>query len=194
MLSRISYPLWKSWDAIFRLVTQMKPLKRGESHLFFIKKRRYLGPPFSVDGVNVRPLDPVIELHMNNRLLAQVVRNQSSLVRTSIKLLKETKRSLPILADRIGSHAYQRTQVVYGITLIHRGVERFGFHVFPIDSKTVRTILTWYLHNIFRAFNPNANSILNKRPELFVPKVVVMSKKQLINSYHRSSGITSSQK
>ena len=83
--------VWRSCDSLVRVVARIKHLEQGESHLFCIAKHRYLGRPFSVDGVCVRRFDPVIEIHMNNKRLAQVMREQDSVVSLASKTHKRGK-------------------------------------------------------------------------------------------------------
>ena len=175
--------VWRSWDSLFRVVARVKHLEQGESHLFCIAKHRYLGRPFSVDGVCVRRFDPVIEIHMNNKLMAQVMREQDSVVSLAARLLEETRRSLPALANCVASHKYQKVKILYGTTFIHRGVKRFGFSTHPIQNPTTHRFLAWYLRNILRMANPNAYVLSKSHPDIFSPKLVAISKHRLIQEY-----------
>jgi hypothetical protein len=175
--------VWKSFDSLFRVAFRIKHLDEGESHLFCLVQRRYLGKSFSVDGVLVRRFDPVIEIHMNNKLLAQILRDETSVVSVAARLIKETRRSLPALAKCVSSHQYEKATVLYGTTFIHRGVERFGFSTYPINSQTTHRFLAWYLRNILRMANPNARDLLKSRPDVWSPKIVAISKERLIQEY-----------
>jgi hypothetical protein len=175
--------VWRSWDSLFRAVARIKHLEQGESHLFCITQHRYLGRPFSVNGVCVRRFDPVIEIHMNNKRLAQVIHEENSVVSLAKRLIKEARRSLPALANCVASQKYQKVKILYGTTLIHRGVERFGFSTHPIQSPTTRRFLAWYLRNILRMANPNAYVLSKSHPDIFHPKLVAISKQRLIQEY-----------
>jgi hypothetical protein len=174
---------WRSCDSLFRVAARIKHLEKGESHLFCITEHRHLGRPFSVDGVHVRRFDPVIEIHMNNKLLAQIIHEENSVVSRAARLIKETRRSLPALANCVASHKYQKVKILYGTTFIHRGVERFGFSTHPIQSPTTHRFLSWYLRNIFRMANPNAYVLSKSHPDIFNPKIVAFSKQRLIQEY-----------
>jgi hypothetical protein len=180
---RIHRFVWKSCDSLFRLASRIQHLEEGEPHLFCIAQRRYLGRPFSVDGIHVRRFDPVIEIHMNNKLLARLIRDQNSVVNLASRLIKETRRSLPILANCVASHRYEKAKVLYGTTFIHRGVERFGFSTYPIKSQTTHRFLAWYLRNIFRMANPDAYVLSKSRRDVWSPKIVAISKQRLIQEY-----------
>ncbi|GMA63714.1 hypothetical protein NZD89_00155 [Alicyclobacillus fastidiosus] len=180
---RIHGLIWKSCDALFRLALGIKPLQQGKSDLFCIAKHRYLGRSLSVDGIRVRRFDPIIEIHMNNKVLNQAIREHGSVVSMAARLIKETKQSLPVLADCVASHKYEKAKILYSTTFIHRGVERFGFSTFPIQSQPTYRFLEWYLRNIFRMTNPNASSLFEARPDIFIPKIVAISKHRLIREY-----------
>jgi hypothetical protein len=42
---------------------------------------------------------------------------------------------------------------------------------------------TWHLRNIFKVVNPNAAQLLENHPDAFVPKLVAISKEQLLQRY-----------
>ncbi len=181
--------VWRSCDSLVRVATRIKPLERGESFLFCITKHRYLGRPFSVDGVCVQRFDPVIEIHLNNKLVAQVILEEHSVVGLAKRLIKEARRSLPALAHCVASPKYQKVKILYGTTLIHRGVKPFGFSTYDIHSPTIRRFLAWYLRNILRMANPNAYVLSKSHPDIFNPKIVAISKQRLIQEYGENRAV-----
>lgn len=186
-LSHVYNSAWISSDLIFRKLLRIQSINDAEGMLFHVKKRRYFGAPISVNNINLRRFDPVLELHMNNKLLRQWISEQSELVGLANKLVHEVKRAMPVLAACITSKRHHRVKAFYSVTLLHRGIERFGFSTIPLENKWSCKILTWYLHNIFRAYNPRAYSLLQYRPDDFIPKKVVISKDQLIQRYGSGS-------
>lgn len=179
----IVFHVWKTWEFLFRFLGRVRPLRRNEPYLFYIAKRRYLGRSFDVDGITVHRFDVVVELHMNNAMLVRTLRDQTSLVGLAVYLVKETRRALPVLAERLSSSQFQGVKALYGITFIHRGVERFGFRILPIRRPLIRRLATWHLTNVFRIVNPNAEAILRDHASVFEPKMVAMSKKHLLSFY-----------
>jgi hypothetical protein len=176
--------VWRSCDALVRAAARIKHVEQGDSqYIFCVAKHRYLGRPFSVDGVCVRRFDPVIEIHMNNKFSAQILLEEDSVVSLAARLIKEAKRSLPALAHCVASQKFQKAKIVYGTTFIHRGVQRFGFSTYPIHSPTARRFLAWYLRNILRVSNPSAYVWAKAHPDIFTPKIVAISKQRLIQSY-----------
>jgi hypothetical protein len=177
------HALWHAWEWLFHVVMRLEPLRAGEAHLFYLSVRRYMGRPFVVDGVQVKRFDKVIELHMNNDLLLQVLRETDNLVSLAVRLLQIAKRDLPILAERVASRRFAKAHVLLGITFIHRSVERFGFQSFPIRGRFVRRVTTWHLRNVLRIVNPHADHLFRSHPDAFVPKVVAISKDRLIQQF-----------
>lgn len=172
--------LWMAWERLFRFAAHVQSLEDSEEHLFYVAKRRYMGHSFTVDGISVQTFDPVIELHMNNELLSQILSDETSMVRLAIRLISEAKRSLPALARHVSSSEYEREQVLYGTTFIHRSVERFGFSTFPFYWRWSEKLFTRYLQLVFRAVNPKAVDLLKTHSETFVPRVVAISKEKLV--------------
>ncbi len=183
MARHMVFWIWKVWEFLFRFFAHVRPLRKDESYLFYVAKRRYLGKPFSVDGITVHRFDMVVELHMNNALLVDTLRNQKSLVGVAVKLVQEAKRSLPVLAENLSTSKYEQTEVLYGVTFIHRGVERFGFQSLPIQRSFLRGLATWHLTHVFKIVNPNAEQILRQHPNAFEPRMVAISKQHLLSNY-----------
>ncbi|GGJ09928.1 hypothetical protein GCM10010885_18830 [Alicyclobacillus cellulosilyticus] len=180
---RVFTHLWMAWERVFAWMARLHPLRPGERHMFFIARRRYLGHPFVVDGVEVRRFDPVLELHMNNEILMEGLREGGPLFGVIVKLLQEAKRSLPVLAERAMDEEFRDVRVLYGVTFIHRGVERMGFTSFPIRNRLLCRLTTWYLHQLLRIVNPHADELLATHADAFVPKVVAISKARLVQMY-----------
>jgi hypothetical protein len=185
--ARLSHRLWVLWEAMFKLVARVRPLREEEQHLFFIGTRRFMGRTMTVDSVVLRRFDPIIELHMNNEMLMQILQESQGVIAIGVRLLKEARRALPVLAEKVVLRKYDRAQVVLGITFIHRGVTKLGFNTFPVTNKPLRILTTWYLKKVFRMVNPHANELLHAHANVFVPKIIAMSKRRLI-SEHASVG------
>ncbi|WDL96838.1 YkoP family protein [Alicyclobacillus sp. ALC3] len=187
MKSRLVRSIWRGWEALFRLFAGVHPMLPGEPHLFLLATRRYMGKPFAVDGQEIHRGDRVIELHINNEMVLDLLQEeQKSLIGTTVKLLREAQRSLPILARVVDSPAFQNEHVLYGVTFIHRGVSKLGFETIPLHSSLLERTTTWHLRNIFKIVNPQAEKMLASHPDAFVPKLVAISKERLLQLYLES--------
>lgn len=180
MPNRLIRRVWLAWEKTFHVVGRLQAIRPGTQDLFFIAKRRYLGRSFTVDGVAVRPFDTVIELHMNNDLLSEVLRTESQLMGIAVRLIHEARRSLPALAETLKDARYVRVKALYGVTFINRGIERFGFHTFPVQSQWTKSVTRWHLKNVFRMVNPDSAQLLKTHPEAFEPMLVAASKEHFV--------------
>jgi hypothetical protein len=183
--NRIHNWVWRTVDKWFRALARVRPLNGDERHLFRIAQHRYLGRTVTLDGVQVRPFDPVIEIHMNNEVLEELLREEPSIVSLAVRLIREANRSFPALADCVAGEAYRKAKVIYGITFIHRGVERFGFQTYAVKSRALHCFFGWYLRHIFRLANPEAAGLLQSRRDLFQPRIVAISKHRLVRQFGR---------
>lgn len=176
---------WRLSEFAFKVIAGVKPIG-SEPNLFLIAHRRYLGRPFTVDGVKVRRFDKVLEIHMNNELVLETLHQHDTLVATTVNLLKEARKSLPVLAQYAKTHSGDSVQVLYGITFINRGIERLGFSVLPIYNNFFREYTRQHLQGLFRKLNPNANQFLEEHEDLYVPMVVAISKQNLLQRYDKA--------
>jgi hypothetical protein len=175
--------LWSAWEAVFHFLWKMKPIGSNGPYLFYVSKQRYLGYPFTVDGIQVNKYDAVIELHMNNDLILKILQEQRSAVGLAVKLLQEAKRSFPMLAQCVSSSEYDGINVLYGVTFINRAVERFGLHTFPIRRKMLAELSTWYLKKLLVMVNPEGTKLIEEHPDTFLPRVVAISRARLLELF-----------
>ncbi|WP_067621792.1 YkoP family protein [Alicyclobacillus acidiphilus] len=171
------------WESFFHHAFRLEDLEPGVEHLFYIAKRRYMGRPFEVDGVKVRSGDRVVELHVNNDMVERALREDSNVVRAMVQLLRQARTSMPALARAIQSPRYAETQALYGITMIHRGIERFGFHTLPLPDGISKSLTTWHLTNVLRMLNPDADHLIQTHHDVLQPKLVVASKARIIELF-----------
>lgn len=177
--------LFDLWETLFHVALHLEDIEPGVEHLFYISKRMYFGRSFTVDGVTVRTFDPVIELHFNNDMVEGALRADPNVVRAMIQLLRQARQTMPVLAGAIQSPRYRKAKALYGITFIHRGIDRFGFHTLPLSNGVTKRITTWHLTNILRMLNPDADHILETHREVLEPKLVVASKEHIIEQFGR---------
>lgn len=190
MIKSAMVKLWSAWELIFRTLWRVRPIHDTDEHLFFVSMRRYLGSSFTVDDVTVNRLDYIIELHFNNDVFFRTLREQRSLVGVAVKLIQEAKRSLPVLADYVRQPQFAKANVLMGVTFIHRGVQRFGFHTFPIQQRWMHYLTSWHLSNVVRVVNPNGSAMLEAHPSEFVPMIVAISKAKLIAEHGTDGALT----
>ncbi|WAH38799.1 YkoP family protein [Alicyclobacillus dauci] len=183
MATRAFRFVFDAWESLFHKMFHLEEIEPGVEHLFFIAKRRYFGRPFVVEDVTVKSGDIVIELHMNNSVVERVLTKDENIVRAMVQLIRQARESMPVLAKAIEHEKYERAAALYGITFIHRGIDRFGFHTLPISDGVSKRITTWHLRNVLRILNPHANDIFSTHADVLEPKLVVASKRQIIELF-----------
>lgn len=174
--------LWQIWELCFGRLAGLKPL--GENQLFRLAVRNYRGSEMRLaDGTLVTPGDKVVELHFNNDLLQRMSSTARSLELVGIMLLRETRRSLPLLAKVISSDPnYQGIKAIIGITMIHRGTKQLGFSVYDL-SPLLLPLVAWYQRWLMFLLHPGGLSHVRRQWHKLVPKKVVISKKELLQRY-----------
>lgn len=171
------------WESLFHKAFHLEEIEPGVEHLFFIALRRYSGQPFEVDGVKVRPGDRVVELHMNNDVVERALREDDNVVRATVQLLRKARQSMPALSRAIQQAKYRDAAALYGISFIHRGIERFGFHTLPLPDGLSKSLTTWHLTNVLKMLNPDAEHILETHHDVLQPKLVVASKQRIVELF-----------
>lgn len=183
MPNRVVRAVFNVWESLFHRAFHLEEIEPGVEHLFFIAKRRYIGRPFEVDGVQVRSGDIVIELHVNNEMVEHILREDGNVVRAMVQLLRHARQSMPMLTKAVQQEKYQSAMALYGVTFIHRGIDRFGFHTLPLTGMLSKSVTKWHLTNVLKMLNPDANHLLETHPDVLQPKLVVASKATLVELF-----------
>ncbi|MCY0895792.1 MAG: polysaccharide deacetylase [Alicyclobacillaceae bacterium] len=179
---------WQAFEHLFHWAFRLKPIQPGEEHLFYVAKRRYYGRQFQVDDIVVHRFDKVVELHMNNDMIADILSTETEMMPIVLRLLKEANRSVSILARLLEEEEFRDANAIYGITFIHRGIRRFGLHAIPLQTGILRSITRWHLKNVFRMVNPNADEILKNHMDVFEPKLVAASRARFVARHGVAAG------
>lgn len=182
-MSKLRVALWRAFEYMFAKLGRVREIDPAQEMIFKIAKRTYLGRKFEVQGVPVRRGDKVIELHVNNELVMNILQEEHSLVAASVKLLIHARNSLPALASYLTSEEFAGRDVLYGISFIHRGISRLGFETLPMHDTLFRRLTTWHLKRLYRVVNPEGTAAISARQTDFVPKIVAMSKQELFRRY-----------
>lgn len=174
---------WMAWErcfnALFRIVDP------GDGSLFHYRIRPYGGAELKLDdGTVIRPKDKIVELHFDNAKLQHMLANARSLMKVAIYLVREAERSLPALARHLERHAdLADVKALYGVSLIHRGPEAFGFSVIDLPRGPFRFFTTRYLRLLIRVLNPNGGELLRDKQARFYPRVMAMSMEGFLKRY-----------
>ncbi|MBM7855919.1 peptidoglycan/xylan/chitin deacetylase (PgdA/CDA1 family) [Desulfohalotomaculum tongense] len=182
---RVTISLWSIWERCFAALAGVKPLAGTVDSAFSLALRKYRGQPLNLpDGTLIKPGDLLGELHFDNNLLLNITSRAPGPEQTATALLRSVKQSLPRVAAVLASDPrYKQVKAVYGITMIHRGARFLGFKIYDIYPAVLRIITTWYQRWLLIVFHPRGLSHFIKHRSKMVPKMLVMSKKQLLQRY-----------
>jgi hypothetical protein len=183
MPNRVIRSVFDTWELLFHKAFRLEEIEPGTQHLFYIASRRYMGRPFTVDGVEVKRGDRVIELHINNDMVENTLRADDNIVRAMVQLIRSARQSMPALVKAIQRDKYEKSQALYGITFIHRGIERFGMNTREIPDGLSKRLIRWHLKNVLRMLNPEGEHIISDHSHILEPKLVVASKYRMIELF-----------
>ncbi|CCO08698.1 polysaccharide deacetylase family protein [Desulforamulus hydrothermalis] len=184
IVKKILRSLWQVWEYCFERLAGLRPVGGQENSLFRLAVRHYRGRRMELpDGTTLLPGDKIGELHFNNKFLQKITTTARSLELIGLALLRETRRSLPVLAKTVSQDpAYQGIKALMGITMIHRGTSQLGFSVYDL-TPGLRSLVAWYQRWLMFLLHPGGLSHLRRQWHKLTPKKVVISKHELLKRY-----------
>ena len=120
---------------------------------------------------------------MNNHHLLQLHRQANSDLQLAKSLLQGMKRMLVQLASYLDHPDRESVKALYGISLIHRGVQSLGFSTVSLSHGLFYDLTTWYLRLLLSILHPQGRGRLQERPDQLIPKQVVLSRAELLSRY-----------
>jgi len=126
---------------------------------------------------------PLVELHLQNLALQELVKI-SSPEKMAIRGLREVRDSLREVALSLAYDArFSQAHGVFGMTMMHRGMDKLGFHVEDIPptlfNRSVALLLTW----IMVLYHPQGRGRLRHGLEEMHPRLMWMTREELFARY-----------
>lgn len=148
---------------------------------------RYRGPELRLAcGTVVRPGDAVLELHFRREPLLPLAR-QGDPARMGLGLLRLAERDLPRVAAALEEDPELReVRALHALTLFHRGIERFGFEVMPVESRPAAAWFTAWHRLLMARDHARGWRHVRENRERLVTRHVWISREELIRR-HRSA-------
>lgn len=182
---RLLLSIWMRWEWCFQKIFNIEPVVHDNS-LLKLRIRKYRGsqPLVLADGEQIRQGDSVVELHFDNELLIQMGTGSKSSVQLAIQLIRGTESLLPHINHILNTDPkYKDVKGLYGISMIHRGANRLGFTVFSLPRGIFSFLTHWYLRLLLYVMHPQGKDRLKTNPEMLVPKIIAISRKELVDRY-----------
>lgn len=176
--------LWLGWETCFHVITQLKTITPQNPFLHY-RIRPYKGKRIDLtDGKFLEKGDPIIELHLDNKKLYQLGINSRSAVHLAIRMIREVEKELPHLA-RIAAMDpdFSKAKALYGVSMINRGPEQFGFQVKELPKGWFASSSSFYLKILMSVIHPQGQKRLKEGSHQMVPKMIIMPMDELYDRF-----------
>ncbi|WP_051317115.1 YkoP family protein [Ectobacillus panaciterrae] len=182
--------IWMKWEKLFQTFFHLKPLDE-KNHFLYTRVRAYRGKTIQLaDGEKIRKGDCIVELHLNNALLFKMRTETRSSVRLAVQMIRATEQSLPKILPFLLTHSsYQNVKGVYGVSLLHRGAEQFGFTVMDLPKGIFSLCTRIYLRTLLLIVHPQGKQRLQFKTHLLTPKIIAISTRELTRRYPIESSL-----
>ncbi len=183
---RLLVAVWMLWERLFHRLFRLRPI--GDGTFFHYRITRYSGKELPLgNGDALKPGDRVMELHFDNRMLYRIGLTSKSGIHTALRMIRKMEEWLPEVAEHVERLPDRETiRGIYGITLINRGAEPFGFRLFDLPDGWFRRLTNLYLHLLIAIIRPSGAKREDRFP--LSPKIVFMPREELAKWKGRASG------
>ncbi|MBP1999039.1 peptidoglycan/xylan/chitin deacetylase (PgdA/CDA1 family) [Paenibacillus shirakamiensis] len=176
--------LWLVWEKIFHLVFHLETTNE-EDPIFHFRSRSYQGEAVVMQGgARLEKGDRVLELHFDNKKLFEIGSRSKSTVQLAIQMIRGVEKTLPELAAYIRNHPeLGKIKALYGVSMLNRGPEQFGFTVADLPKGFFALSSQLYLKLLMRVIHPGGNQHVRRHAEQLVPKLIVMPTDLLLSRF-----------
>ncbi len=183
---RLLVGLWLAWEQVFQLIFRIKTLSPTDPFLHY-RIRKYQGKPVQMEGGELLTKgDKVIELHIDNRQLFELGIHSRSSAQLAIRMIRRMEKDMPVLAQRIaGDIDLAEAKALYGVSMINRGPEKFGFMVLDLPKGWFARSAKFYLSILLSVIHPAGGARLKERSEVLIPKMMLMPVSQLLDQMNQ---------
>ncbi|WP_188993132.1 polysaccharide deacetylase family protein [Paenibacillus nasutitermitis] len=190
-LKRATIACWMGWEKIFHFLFRVK--SGGDDSIFHIRVVPYRGEPLKLsDGQIIKDKDEVIELHFDNSKLLRLMTEARSMMHVAIRLIREVEKGMPKLAAQIaGRQEFEHVQGLYGISMINRGAEQFGFSVLDLPKGLFDRMTRIYLKLLLLVLHPSGKRRVKDKGSKLTPRIIAMSMEEFWHRYGNGDDFTS---
>ncbi|MDT3425006.1 peptidoglycan/xylan/chitin deacetylase (PgdA/CDA1 family) [Paenibacillus forsythiae] len=189
-LSRMSFGrrllvgVWLIWERCFHHMFRLRTVTPNLPFLHY-RLREYQGKTVTLDrGMALNKGDRIIEIHVDNRQLFEFGMQSRSAAQLAIRIIRRMDRDLPVLAGIVArDESLAEAKALYGVSMINRGPEKFGFAVKDLPEGLFARLTKFYLRILLSVIHPAGGARLKERSEALVPKIIAMPVSQLLDTY-----------
>ncbi|MCI2424694.1 hypothetical protein LM599_01515 [Candidatus Acetothermia bacterium] len=181
MIRRIVRSGWRIWEHIFCRLYHLQDIPSDGIKLLKIGVQRYRGKQIILhDKTEINPGDIIASLHLNSEQALLLHQAGASSIRTGIKLLRHAEQAWEGLKEMVErGDIPSEVKAFYGVTLFYRGLLAPGMEVREASAWT-RAWQSLYLRWLMVLYHPAGWQRLKTRKEVWVPKEIWISKRQLL--------------
>lgn len=169
----------------FHFVFQLRTTNKEEP-IFHFRIRPYRGEPVMMNGdIELANGDRVLELHFDNKRLFEIGSRSRTSVQIAIQMIRGVEKTLPELAQYVQTHPeLMDVKALYGVSMINRGPEQFGFTVTDLPDSFFARSTRLYLKFLMSVIHPSGGDRLKQRSSHeLIPKLIVMPMELLLDKY-----------
>lgn len=177
--------VWMLWEKCFLWLFHVEAVDDNNPLLKFRVTEYHRDQTLILsDGEEIRKGDQVLELHLDNNTLFRLGAEARTSVHLAIQLIHGIEQLLPQVIKMIHTKPqYRDVKGLYGISIIHRGTKQLGFTVVDLPEGFFTYVTQLYLRLLMYAVHPHGRERLKTKTERLVPKIIAMSRKELMNRY-----------
>jgi hypothetical protein len=176
---------WMLWEKLFLKFFHIVAIDIANP-LLKVRVREYTGNQTITldDGEQITKGDLVAEIHLDNRILFQLSTSAASEMHLAIQIIRMMELFMPQINILLQNDPLWRdVKGLYGISLIHRGSRKLGFSVIDLPKGIFSFSTQLYLKLLLLVLHPQGKKRLQSKPQLLVPKIIAISKKELMSRY-----------
>ncbi|MBO2943365.1 polysaccharide deacetylase family protein [Paenibacillus sp. F411] len=181
---RMAVAVWLLWEKLFHVVFRLKTANPSDPMLHY-RLTSYQGQDMvTQDGLRLVKGDEVLELHFDNQKLFDIGRHARNEMQIAIQMIRAVQKDLPTIAQRVlDKPEYRNVKGLYGVTMITRGPEQFGFHLQDLPSGLFASSTRVYLKLLLSVIHPKGQSRLKEGSRRMEPRMLMMPVEVLISRY-----------
>lgn len=177
--------LWLLWERLFHMIFHLQTTNK-EDPVFHFRVRPYHGQSIEmVGGTVLADGDKILELHFDNKKLFEIGSRSKTSLHIAIQMIRGVERTLPELARYLRAHPeLHDVKALYGVSMINRGPEQFGFTVTDLQEGWFAKSTRIYLKILMSVIHPDGGDRLKQRSsQALVPKLILMPTELLLHRY-----------
>lgn len=180
---------WRIFESAFQQTYRICPLEADPECLFAWQPAVHRGPDVRLtDSHPIYAGDPLLELHFRREaLLPLLEQGASDPAHLGLGLLRLADRDVPRLARALRDRPeFAHVRGLHAITLFHRGIQRYGFEVRPLEPRTAEWWFTLWQRQLMARDHPAGNARVRPFRDRLVARHVWCTPEMLIRRYGNS--------